>query len=198
MDDTVLRAMARWPAVPAVYGWLSLSRRGHWRLRGEAVTHPGLVAFINRNYGRDERGAWFFQNGPQRVFVALATAPLILRLGNDPPSTLEAHTGMAVSAPQHAWIDSEGNLLLATEAGPAALDDRDLTRVCACLTDARGRSLAAGAALDDPTLRLHLAGATLGVDRIAVDEVERRLGFIRDPAPPRPAPTAAELRPAVD
>jgi hypothetical protein len=33
------------PEVPACYGWLSLDRRGRWRLRGETVTHAGLKAF---------------------------------------------------------------------------------------------------------------------------------------------------------
>ena len=28
MDESVIRALAKWPNVPAVYGWLSLSRRG--------------------------------------------------------------------------------------------------------------------------------------------------------------------------
>ncbi|MGB3277244.1 MAG: DUF2946 family protein, partial [Castellaniella sp.] len=30
MDDQVLAAMARWPNVPAVHGWLSLTARGQW------------------------------------------------------------------------------------------------------------------------------------------------------------------------
>ena len=37
MDPAVLRGMARWPDVPAVYGWLALDRRGNWRLK-EAVS----------------------------------------------------------------------------------------------------------------------------------------------------------------
>ena len=71
MDASVIKAMARWPDVPAVYGWLSLDRRGRWCLRGEAVTHRGAVQFINRNYDHTSDGRWYFQNGPQRVFVDL-------------------------------------------------------------------------------------------------------------------------------
>ena len=37
MDEDVLRAMTRWPDVPAVYGWLSLDRRGRWLIRGETL-----------------------------------------------------------------------------------------------------------------------------------------------------------------
>ena len=33
MDPIVRRAIARWPNVPAVYGWLKLDRRGRWSVR---------------------------------------------------------------------------------------------------------------------------------------------------------------------
>ena len=70
-------AIARWPNVPACYDWLSLDRRGDWRLQGERVTHRGLIEFMNRQYGSDETGRWFVQNGPQRVYVELAATPWI-------------------------------------------------------------------------------------------------------------------------
>jgi len=78
MDEIVARGMARWPNVPAVYGWLQLDRRGNWRIKGEKVPNQALREFIARNYQADERGCWYFQNGPQRVFVELAYAPLVL------------------------------------------------------------------------------------------------------------------------
>ncbi|XOT98625.1 DUF2946 family protein, partial [Alcaligenes pakistanensis] len=34
--------------------------------------------FFNRNYQADEKGRWFIQNGPQRVYVRLDAAPLIV------------------------------------------------------------------------------------------------------------------------
>jgi hypothetical protein len=46
----------KWPDVPACYGWLSLDRRGRWRLKGEIVSHAGLIAFINSRYGPDDSG----------------------------------------------------------------------------------------------------------------------------------------------
>ena len=70
MDDRVIRSMARWPDVPDVFGWLALDARGHWLLKGETIANRAAVAFIARNYAHDEFGRWFFQNGPQRVFVA--------------------------------------------------------------------------------------------------------------------------------
>ncbi len=85
-----LAAIAKWPDVPACYGWLSLDRRGDWRLQGERVTHRGLIDFINRQYAGDETGCWFLQNGPQRVFVSLAATPWIFRNDGD---RLASHTG---------------------------------------------------------------------------------------------------------
>ena len=78
MDDAVVRSLARWPNVPAVYGWLELDRRGNWRIKGERIGNAALREFIARNYAADERGCWFFQNGPQRVYVALAYTPLVV------------------------------------------------------------------------------------------------------------------------
>src|SRR5688572_29243084 len=78
MDEIVARSMARWPNVPAVYGWLQLDRRGNWRIKGERIANAALREFIARNYHADERGCWYFQNGPQRVFVQLAYTPLVV------------------------------------------------------------------------------------------------------------------------
>src|SRR6185436_4073554 len=85
MDDSVVRSMAKWPDVPDVYGWLSLDRRGNWLLRStgatqkfERIGNAALREFISRNYQADARGCWYFHNGPQRVFVALAYTPLVV------------------------------------------------------------------------------------------------------------------------
>ena len=77
MDPIVARAMARWPNVPAVYGWLALDRRGNWLIKGERITHQSMREFIARNYQPDDAGRWYFQNGPQRVYVTLAYTPLV-------------------------------------------------------------------------------------------------------------------------
>src|SRR4051794_35382247 len=53
--------MAKWPAVPHVYGWLRLDRRGDWLIKEERIANSGVTAFIGRNYGVDERGAGFFR-----------------------------------------------------------------------------------------------------------------------------------------
>jgi hypothetical protein len=45
------------------------------------LRHEKLVDFIQRNYDHDADGCWYFQNGPQRVYVELEAAPWVLRIG---------------------------------------------------------------------------------------------------------------------
>lgn len=131
MDDVVLRSMAKWPNVPAVYGWLQLDRRGNWLLRApggeryERIANASLREFIARNYAADERGRWYFQNGPQRVYVRLAYTPLVVHHEDD---GLLDHCGRRFRVAA-GFLDEEGSVLFEGEAGvPALLDDRDLER----------------------------------------------------------------------
>lgn len=120
-----LSAIAKWPKVPACYDWLSLDRRGDWRLQGERVTHRGLIEFINRQYGCDESGCWFLQNGPQRVFVTLAYTPWVFRREGE---SFVSHTGAAAGDIKSIYLDEEGSILLETKLGISLLDDRDLAQ----------------------------------------------------------------------
>lgn len=128
MDPAVLRAMARWPQVPAVYGWLALDRRGNWLLRQSAegafgpIGNAALRAFIARNYAVDARGCWYFQNGPQRVYVTLAYTPFVLRYAGE---ALVDQCG-GPFAPHATFVDEEGSVLLLGAQGTGLLDDRDL------------------------------------------------------------------------
>ncbi len=124
MDEIVARSLAKWPNVPAVYGWLELDRRGNWRIKGERITNPAFNDFIARNYDRDERGCWYFQNGPQRVFVTLAYTPRVVRHEGD---SLVDQCGQAFTL-KTAYLDEEGSVLLEGNPGIALLDDRDLAR----------------------------------------------------------------------
>ncbi len=126
MDPLVLQAMAKWPHVPDCYGWLGLDARGRWWLRdaqaqaagafpqslGNRLEHVQFQAFIGRNYAVDARGCWFFQNGPQRVFVELANTPVLWRTQAD--GTVLAHPqGQAQgqgSAVQACVLDEAGLL----------------------------------------------------------------------------------------
>src|SRR5436190_7873738 len=114
MDEIVRKAMARWPNVPAVYGWLTLDGRGRWLIKGDPIANPVVNEFINRNYLRDVEGRWYFQNGPQQVFVELDTAPYILRAWRTADGILrgETHTGLAVREPWRAWLDNAGGVLI--------------------------------------------------------------------------------------
>src|SRR5690606_29030451 len=197
MDESVLAALQRWPNVPAVYGWLSLDARGTWRLHpagdgleggpGESITSPQIIAFIHRNYESDEHGNWFFQNGPQRVYVRVDAAPLILRLSGD-NSGLETHTGHPVGSVRQWLLDDEGRLLADTEHGPAMLDSRDLAAALEQLHTADGTALidCLEKEIDAPILvsgfgnRLQAAPLT----RIASAEVPARMGFTSCPTPP--------------
>lgn len=116
-------AIAKWPNVPACYDWLSLDRRGDWRLQGERVTHRGLIEFMNRQYGSDETGRWFVQNGPQRVYVALAATPWVFHREGE---TFVSHTGIPAGEIKAVFLDEEGSILLDTTLGIGLLDDRDL------------------------------------------------------------------------
>lgn len=122
MDEVVRAAMQKWPNVPDVYGWLSLTARGDWRLRGAPIGHTTLRDFLQRNYQADEYGRWYFQNGPQRVFVRCQAAPLVARLID---GGLLLHTGEATT-PSAVYLDQHGSVWFATPRGAASLDDREL------------------------------------------------------------------------
>lgn len=181
MPDSTAAAFARWPDVPACYGWLSLDRRGGWRLQNEPVTHPGLLAFMNAHYGADSRGNWLVSNGPQRVFVALAYTPLIYRLQLD--ETLSTHTGARHAGAEAVLMDEEGNILMVTADGVGLLDDRDLPGFLAQCRTADGC-----AASDEALLRIMSGGSGVNWRGLPVEPVMRadvpaRFGFVPDPQP---------------
>ena len=124
MDEIVARSLAKWPNVPAVYGWLSLDRRGNWLIKGERIGNAALREFIGRNYQADGKGRWYFQNGPQRVYVSLAYTPLVVRYEGE---GLVDHCGRPFKAAE-ALEDDEGSVLFAGSGSVGLLDDRDLAR----------------------------------------------------------------------
>jgi hypothetical protein len=128
MDDIVRQAIAKWPNVPHCFGWLGLDARGNWYMRDDAVQaagpfpqskgsllrHEKLIDFIQRNYEHDAAGQWFFQNGPQRVYVELEITPLVWRLG--PGFSVTAHTGQPARL-RRVGVDELGRLYLDTDLG---------------------------------------------------------------------------------
>ncbi len=144
MDDLVKAAMLKWPNVPHCFGWLGLDARGNWYMRdaatqalgdfnsglaarGSLLKHEKLVEFIQRNYQADKEGSakgqWYFQNGPQRVYVELASTPFIWRVQDD--FSLIAHTGLP-STLTRAWLDETGRLYAETTEGYGLIHTQDV------------------------------------------------------------------------
>lgn len=142
MDEQVLRSLIKWPHVPHCYGWLALDRRGQWRMRdefaqanqlaGSVIQHAALNEFISRNYACDSLGRYFFQNGPQRVFVTLDATPWIARIiPNESGPQLLTQCGTEIK-PQGALSDEKGNIYitgLITQALPDQVDGAMFTKI---------------------------------------------------------------------
>jgi DUF2946 family protein len=182
MDEAVISSMLKWPKVPSVYGWLALDRRGAWLIKTVSgafsrVGNAAVVAFIGRNYAADAGGRWYFQNGPQRVFVSLDYTPWVWRL-DDCAARLVSHTGAAAGTVRAGFLDEDGALLLETDLGIGVVCDRDLAAVAARVPEPVARGEAA-----DCTL----LGARVRIAPIRAAEVAGRFGFV-----PRPLPAPGE------
>jgi hypothetical protein len=112
----------KWPNVPDCFGWLALDRRGQWRMRdefaqqnqlpGQVIQHAVLNDFIARNYACDELGRYFFQNGPQRVFITLDATPWIARIiPNKQGPEFITQCNSAIE-PDLALSDENGNIYI--------------------------------------------------------------------------------------
>lgn len=169
MDDIVKAAMAKWPNVPDCYGWLGLDARGNWYMRddrvqaagpfprskGSLLQHEKLIDFIQRNYAADQQGQWFFQNGPQRVYVELEATPWIWRL--QPDGRVLSHTGLPVKV-KDSLLDEAGRLYLTTDLGLGLVHSADM-------------ALAAD----------HVEADTWAPGPVLCDELPGRGGFVRSP-----------------
>lgn len=141
MDEIVLRAMLKWPNVPDCFGWLGLDQRGQWVMRddkvqaagafqsgqslakGSVLRHEKLIEFIGRNYSNDEDGQWFFQNGPQRVYVELEIAPHIWRVSQ----TFEVASQTGQESHVLACLEDEaGRVFLHTKLGLGLVHSSDV------------------------------------------------------------------------
>jgi hypothetical protein len=137
MDDIVRQAIAKWPNVPHCYGWLGLDARGSWYMRddrvqaigpfpqskGSLLKHEKLIDFIQRNYEADASGQWFFQNGPQRVYVELEVTPWVWRI--DQNRGVTAHTGREARL-QEVYVDELGRVFMQTDLGIGLVHTQDV------------------------------------------------------------------------
>jgi hypothetical protein len=188
MDEIVLAAMAKWPNVPAVYGWLELTARGEWRIRGEPIANNALRDFISRNYAHDDRGNWYFQNGPQRVYVTVEATPFVYRL--DAAGRLQAHTGLHAHSLRSALVDEEGRLYLETELGIGLIASEDLPRCAERIVDTNGAPLdEAQLACWSDDVNAHLDprrvlagdGQPVKIGRVARERLPEAFGFVARP-----------------
>lgn len=150
MDEIVKAAMVKWPNVPAVYGWLALTARGEWKIKGEPIDNESICDFIGRNYANDGCGNWFFQNGPQRVYVSLEATPYVYRL--DEFGRLQAHTGAHPRELRAAFADPAGRLFIETELGPGIVDSADMFKFSERVVDREDQIL------DESALGRFIAG----------------------------------------
>ncbi len=151
----------------------------------ERITSPALIEFIARNYDVDSRGRYFFQNGPQRVFVTLDYTPWVLRVSDD-GSHLVTHTAARVRQPQAAWLDENGALLVSFELGVGEVLDRDLDLLTEAIRDATGAAidgewLVERVASGD-RIEIRMLDVPMFMARIAVRDVPRRFRFEPQPA----------------
>ena len=168
MDDIVKQALAKWPNVPDCYGWLGLDARGNWYMRddrvqaagpfsaqpavppasplaggtlqskGSMLKHEKLIDFIQRNYESDATGRWFFQNGPQKVYVELEATPWIWRIGRglNPGANHGSQDGFEVTSHdgrtaqvQRCVLDEQGRVYLITDIGFGLVHTQDVALV---------------------------------------------------------------------
>jgi hypothetical protein len=141
MDDIVKQALAKWPNVPNCRGWLGLDARGNWWLRdaetqaqggfpqskGSLVEHSKLLAFIGRNYEADAQGQWYFQNGPQRVYVELENTPIVWRVHAD--GRVVSHIDAPAQQVESCWMDEFGCVYLKADGVLGMVHSQDMVHV---------------------------------------------------------------------
>ena len=178
MDDIVRQAMAKWPNVPHCFGWLGLDDRGNWYMRddrvqaagpfpaakGSLLRHEKLVDFIQRNYERDDAGRWFFQNGPQRVYVELQATPWIWRVGAD--GSIASHSGQPAQA-KRCLLDEQGRVYLETDLGIGLVHTQDMVQASEVIESGRWQP-----------------------EDVRAGELPARYGFVRSPAAQRAETTS--------
>jgi hypothetical protein len=204
MDEQVLRSLIKWPNVPDCFGWLALDRRGQWRmldefaqlnkLPGQIIQHATLNQFICRNYASDSFGRFFFQNGPQRVFITLAATPWIVRIIPDEAGSQLITQCQSPLKPRGALSDENGNIYIVgsviqtiyqdpnhqqfetvERSSIALLHDHDLD-LFSGLAKLREEACSFGGSWN-------WHGEQLPLDPIHSDELTKKFDFIQQPKP---------------
>lgn len=197
MDDIVKVAMAKWPNVPHCYAWLALDARGQWRMRdercqalqlaGDKIHNAGLIAFINRNYQGDAQGRYYFQNGPQKVYVDLAATPFICHCHQN---SFKLHTGEELPDCQAVYLLDDGQIVFEFGTHLAQVDDRDLAQVLAhihqdhgTLSDEQILALLEHPPGSSPVASFHFKSQSLPLLRTSLSTLMRSKSIQAQPRP---------------
>lgn len=170
MDDIVKQALVKWPNVPDCWGWLGLDMRGNWWIRdaqaqaqglfphskGSLLAHEKLLAFIGRNYEVNDQGAWFFQNGPQRVYVELESTPMVWRV--HPNAAVVSHTGISVGSVEQCLADELGHVYLLCDGVLGVVHSQDMLHVADALEAGHWQ-----------------------LEEVVAADLPRRFGFVKSP-----------------
>lgn len=179
MDDIVKQALAKWPNVPDCWGWLGLDSRGNWWLRDDAtqaqgafphskgsrLEHEKLLAFIGRNYEANAQGHWFFQNGPQRVYVELESAPMVWRVHAD--GRVVSHTGYVTGDVHKCVLDEQGCVYLLCDGVLGIVHTQDVVHAASAVETGRWQT-----------------------EEVQAADLPARFGFVRSPQQARSDPPA--------
>lgn len=98
--------------------------------KGSLLRHEKLIDFIHRNYEADGRGRWYFQNGPQRVYIELEATPHIWRLSDG--FEVRSHAGLVTQA-HRCLMDETGRAYLNTAHGLGLVHTLDVGRLADAL-----------------------------------------------------------------
>ena len=101
--------------------------------KGSVLRHEKLIDFIHRNYEADALGRWYFQNGPQRVYIELEATPHIWRIGDD--FAVSSHTGTWTEV-NKCLVDENGKVYLHTTLGLGLVHTLDVPRAAQAIESA--------------------------------------------------------------
>jgi hypothetical protein len=102
--------------------------------KGSKLSHTKLIEFIERNYQYDAQGRWFFQNGPQCVYVELQSTPFVWRVQDN--GQLTTLRGQAVELLE-SLVDENGRLYALTDKGLGLIHSLDTWWAAQAIEDKR-------------------------------------------------------------
>jgi len=98
--------------------------------KGSMLKHEKLIDFIERNYSVDAQGCWYFQNGPQRVYVELEATPFIWRV--DEQGAIFSSARQTTTLVQ-VYMDERGWPYLQTALGFGLVHTQDVASLAQAL-----------------------------------------------------------------